>query len=193
MKRNLIFCGLLLAFIATGCAPVPLIVGSGAAGAYKATIDERSVGGMWSDSAITARVNTQMAKDPVVQARLIDVDTLEGEVMLTGVVKTNEQSGRAAAIAKKVPGVRKVRNELQIGNKTIGQSLDDTLLGARIKTHFFKEPWIRTFNIDVDVDNGVVTLTGIVDRSSRKERALEIARTIPGTVRVIDNLKVRGR
>lgn len=193
MKRNLIFCGLLLAFIATGCAPVPLIVGGGAAGVYKTAVDERSVGGLWSDSAITGRVNAQMAKDPVVQARLIDVDTLDGEVILTGVVKSNEHSARAAAIAKKVPGVRKVRNELQIGDKTIGQSIDDTLLGARIKTHLFKEPWVRTFNIDVDVDNGIVTLTGIVDRSSRKDRVLEVARSVPGTVRVIDNLKVKGR
>ncbi len=192
MRRVLVLSGLLLVLtMAIGCAPIPLIVGGGAAATYKTAIDERSAGSLWSDVGVTARVKSALAKDDVVPARKVDVDTVNGDVILTGVLETKKAADRAGRLAKKVPGVRRVRNELQVGTKTIGESLDDTILGTKIKTYLFKEPWIRSFNIDVDVDKGVVTLTGILDRMNHKERVLEIARTVKGTVRVIDNLKVK--
>ncbi len=192
MKKNLVLGGVLLILVMMiGCAPIHLIVGGGAAATYKTAVDERSAGSLWGDAATSFRVKSKMIKDSEVHAWNVDVDTLESEVILTGVVGTKQQATQAGEVARKVPGVRKVRNELQVGKKSIGQSLDDTLLSMRVKTHLFKEPWIRSFNIDVDVDNGVVALTGIVDRTDHKARVLEIARSIPETVRVIDNLKVK--
>lgn len=192
MKRVIMITfGLLLMLALIGCEPVALLVGGGAAVTYKAAIDERSIGEMWSDTAISARVKSSLAKDDGVHARQVDVDTIDGEVLLTGVVDTDDQSERAESIAKRVPGVRNVRNELQVGEKTLGQSLDDTLLATRIKTHLFKEPWVRSFNIDVDVNRGVVTMTGIMNKADLKGRVLEIANATPGVVRVIDNIKVR--
>jgi osmotically-inducible protein OsmY len=42
----------------------------------------------------------------------------------------------------------------------------------------------------VDSNNGVVTLTGIVENTDVKNRALDIASRTEGVVKVIDNLKV---
>ncbi len=130
-------------------------------------------------------------KDPVTKARKIDVDTLEGKVFLTGVVYTEEESKRAGEIAGSVPGVRSVRNNLQIGSRTFGRAIDDTVLGSKIKAKLIAEPGIRSLNIDVDVNNGIVTLTGIVEFTEQRKRAIEIGLTTPGTIRVVDNIKVR--
>jgi len=52
------------------------------------------------------------------------------------------------------------------------------------------QPLIRSLNIDVDVHEGIVTLTGVVGDRYQKKRAMEIARATEGTRKVVDNLKV---
>ena len=189
MKYPLALCGLCLLLTATGCATA--LVGAGATGGYKVATDERNAGGMWDDSAITSKIKSELLNDPLTTAFQIDVDTLEGNVFLTGVVETKEESKRAVEIARNVSGVKKITNNLQIGKITFKQSVDDTFTGSRIKAKLILEPGIRSLNIDVDVHNGVVTLTGIVDTSDQRKRAIEITRRTSGTVRVVDNLKVK--
>ena len=189
MKQFLVLCELLLLFVVVGCGPV--LLAGGAAAGYKAATDERSIGQMWNDSTITTNVKSALVKDPNVNALSVDVDTLEGVVILTGVIETENSAKRAVEIAQKMPGVRKVKNNLQVGQKTWGQTLDDKVIGSKIKAKLINEPGIRSFNIDVDVNNGIVTLTGLVEYRHQKNRAIEIARTTSGTLRVIDNLKAR--
>jgi hyperosmotically inducible protein len=107
------------------------------------------------------------------------------------VVETEQESERAVEIAKSVQGAKKVTNNLQIGERTFGQSVDDTVTGSRIKAKLIVEPGIRSLNIDVDVYNGVVTLTGIVDSSDQRKRAIEIARSTSGAVRIVAYIKVK--
>ena len=45
-------------------------------------------------------------------------------------------------------------------------------------------------NIDVNTTNGVVTLTGQVETEDIKHRAEEVARAVPGVLRVENNLQV---
>lgn len=189
MKQFLVLCELLLLFVVVGCGPV--LLAGGAAAGYKAATDERSIGQMWNDSTITTNVKSALVKDPNVNALSVDVDTLEGVVILTGVIETEDSAKRAVEIAQKMPGVRKVKNNLQVGQKTWGQALDDKVIGSKIKAKLINEPGIRSFNIDVDVNNGIVTLTGLVEYRHQKNRAIEIARTTSGTLKVIDNLKAR--
>jgi len=189
MKRYLSLFGILFLLMCNGC--VPALIGAGAAGGYKVGTDERSVGKMWDDAAITAKINAALISDPVVKARQIDVDTVEKVVILTGVVETEKEVERAIEIARKVPYVKEVRNYLQVGKKTLGQSVDDKVLGTKIKARLIGEKDIRSLNIDVDVNMSVVTLTGVVENENQKERALKIARTTSGTVKVIDNIRVK--
>ncbi|MDA8166072.1 MAG: BON domain-containing protein [Desulfobacteraceae bacterium] len=190
MKRNSYCRGLALVLLPfwAGCAPA--VIGGGAAGGYKAATDERTLGSMMDDGAITARVNAAMVNDPEVKARQIDVDTLQGVVTLTGTVESEAVAKRAAEIARATEGVREVRSYLQVGSKTFGQAMDDKVTGARIKSDLISEPGIRSMNIDVDVEKGVVTLTGIVENAAQKDKILKIARGDFGVVKVVDNLRV---
>jgi hyperosmotically inducible protein len=189
MKQFLVFCGLFLMLTGIGCGPA--LIAGGAAAGYKAATDERTVGGIWNDSTITTKVKKALIEDPDISALKIDVDTLEGVVMLTGVVETNEAASRAVVVAQEVPGVREVKSNLQIGKKNWVQVLDDKVIGSKIKAKLINEPGIRSLNIDVDVNNGIVTLTGLVEYKYQKNRAIEIAQNTTGTIKVIDNLKAR--
>ncbi len=188
MKQAIVY-AIVMIFLVSGCAPA--VVGGAATGAYKTGTDERTMGRMVDDKTITTKVNMDMVRDPLVKARKIDVDTLEGIVTLTGVVETQEEATRAVEIASQVAGVQRVDNNLQIGTKSFGQSFNDKVIGSKIKGKLIKEPGIRSLNVDVDVERGVVTLTGIVHSSGNKARIIEIARTTAGTVKVVDNLRIR--
>ena len=166
-----------------------LLALSGCAGSQKT--GENPFGGVMDDSTITTRINHEMLKDDLVKARQIDVDTIGGHVTLTGVVATREESARASQIAHRVPGVKSVSNNLQIGERSFGNIWDDNVLSNTIKAKLITEPEVRSLNIDVDVYLGVVTLTGVVGSRYQKDRAIEISRSTDGTVKVIDNLKVQ--
>ena len=189
MKR--FFGGLVAVFLlaATGCAPA--VIGAGAAGVYRVGTDERTVGGMWSDATITTRVKTALIKDSRISAMHIDVDTIDRHVTLSGNVRTAGEVSLAADIAGRVPGVKTVKNLLGVGTKSIGESLDDTVVGTRVKSRLTGEPGIRSLNIDVDVNKGVVTLTGIVESEDQRRRVVDIAMGTAGVVRVTDNLSIK--
>ncbi len=177
MKKHLIFVIILLFFL------------SGCAGRHEA--GESPVGRMMDDSTITTRINHEMLKDDIVKARQIDVDTIGGHVTLTGAVATREESARASQIAHRVPAVKSVTNNIQIGERKFGDVWTDNVISNKIKAKLIAEPEVRSLNIDVDVYLGVVTLTGVVSSRYQKNRAIQISRSTGGTVKVIDNLKVR--
>lgn len=173
----------------TGCAPA--LVGGGAAGGYKVGSDARTVGTIVDDASLSAALKARLAEDSVMTAYDIDVDVVEGYVTLSGVVKDQGTADRAVSIAQSVEGVNGVRNNLQIGRKTVSGSVNDVWISSKIKSKLIAEPGIRSLNIDVDVYRGIVTLTGLVSDNSQKESAIRIAQSTEGVVDVVDNLKVQ--
>jgi hyperosmotically inducible protein len=75
--------------------------------------------------------------------------------------------------------------------KTAGTNVDDAGITASVKTNLAAERGMQTLTaIDVDTNDGVVSLNGVVDSSAAKERAVEIARQTSGVAKVINNLQV---
>ena len=176
MKRIIAF--FIMLFVISGCASTKA--------PYKNPVES-----VVDDSTITTRIKHDMLKDKIVKARQIDVDTIGGHVTLTGVVVTRNEATRATQIAQRVPGVKSVSNNIQVGKRTMGDVWDDNLISNKIKARLIAEPEVRSLNIDVDVYLGVVTLTGVVSSKYQRDRALELSRSTEGTVKVIDNIKVR--
>jgi hyperosmotically inducible protein len=174
--------------VSFGCSAA--VVGGTAAGGYAVGSDERSAGTMVDDGAITAKVKTELIGDKNVKARNIDVDTVSGVVVLSGYVDSQHESNRAAFLAKSVSGVVRVRNELQVGSRTLGQGFDDKVLGAKIKARLVEEPGVRSFNVDVDVYSGSVSVTGTVPSQEQKRKVLNLIRSVEGVKGVVDNLQV---
>jgi len=68
------------------------------------------------DGAITTQINADLARDPELSAIKIDVDTMDGAVVLKGVAPNDSAKERAAAKALAVTGVKKVDNQLRVGS-----------------------------------------------------------------------------
>lgn len=70
------------------------------------------------DEAITARVNEQMAKDTQLKTAGIKAQTNAGVVSLSGEVPDLTTSAQASWSAWQVPGVKSVKNDLTVKQKT---------------------------------------------------------------------------
>ena len=91
-------------------AAAALIVTSGCA----VTRGQESVGAYVDDASITTSVKAKMVEDKNVDAAAIKVETLNGEVMLSGFAKNAVEKNTAGSIAMKVKGVKAVKNEIAV-------------------------------------------------------------------------------
>jgi hyperosmotically inducible protein len=77
--------------------------------------------------------------------------------------------------------------------KTAGRNVDDAALTASVKAQLVADKASNLTRVDVDTNNGVVSLNGVVDSADQKERAAQLAQRIDGVKRVINNLQVAGK
>lgn len=78
------------------------------------TRGQQTAGAYIDDSAITASVKTRMLEDERVAGTSVTVETLNGTVMLSGFAKSQAEKTAAESIARKVDGVRAVKNEITV-------------------------------------------------------------------------------
>lgn len=160
---------------------------------YRIDVDTR-------DRVVTLNgaVDTSRARERAIEiARATDgvrdvVDRLTvtpGATPTTGVddkVQSEAADAARRADAKTDDSQRKAGD---VGDR-VGDSTGNAALTAKIKTLFLADTNISGLRIDVDSNNGVVTLTGMVPSAAEKARALKVAREADGVKSVVDRLKV---
>jgi hyperosmotically inducible periplasmic protein len=75
--------------------------------------------------------------------------------------------------------------------KTVGETIDDATITTRVKTALLNDPQVSGLKIDVDTVRGVVTMSGIVKSPAEEQRAVQIARGVPGVQDVKSTLQVQ--
>ena len=73
---------------------------------------------------------------------------------------------------------------------TAGEAVTDGWITTKVKGSFVGEDALDNSDIDVDTNDGVVTLSGTVASEAGRARALAIAKKIEGVKSVKDNLRV---
>src|SRR5262245_37584810 len=166
-----------------------------------------------TDAGITTNVKTKMAADDTVKAYQIDVDTRNGVVTLSGEVESAAAKEQAIQIARQTDGVRDVIDQIHVGEAaatagtyrdndtdiddraadvaaTAATAVTDAAITSAVKAKFLADSTVQGLKIDVDTDNGMVTLNGNVASRAEAQKALAIARNTDGVKGVHDNLKV---
>ncbi|MFZ2392751.1 MAG: BON domain-containing protein [Rhodoferax sp.] len=75
---------------------------------------QETVGAYVDDAGITTLIKARMAESKLVSATSINVETLNGTVMLSGFAKSPTEKSEAENIARGVNNVKSVRNEIVI-------------------------------------------------------------------------------
>jgi len=149
------------------------------------------------DASITARIKTAMARDKVVSATNINVDTDDkGVVTLSGNAKDKAEVDRALRIARETTGVKSVNNSMLIvGGKTVAESVrenvGDAVITGKIKAEFAKDKQVSALNVMVNTDDkGVVTLSGNARSKSEVDQAVRIASGTKGVAAVRNEIRI---
>ncbi len=151
------------------------------------------------DAEIEAEIEQALRWDVLVDHALIEVDVINGRVVLSGIVGSLAEKGRATADAyvANVQGVdaeglevrRWARDDDLRGDKY--KDLTDGDIRAAVEDALFYDPRVAAFNVTPEVTNGVVTLRGTVDNLKAKKAAARTARNTVGVLQVANRLKVR--
>jgi osmotically-inducible protein OsmY len=72
----------------------------------------------------------------------------------------------------------------------VGCAQTDAGITTKVKNDLVAEDLVKARQIDVDTNDGVVTLTGEVATAAEETRALEIARRAEGVTNVIDQITI---
>ncbi|MBV8206455.1 MAG: BON domain-containing protein [Acidobacteria bacterium] len=115
-------------------------------------------------------------------------------VTLTGAVTEPWTKSDAAAAVKKVEGVEKVNDQVQV---LAPSSMDDQIRRAEFRTIYGtpqlqKYSWYAVQGIHIIVQNGHVTLVGTVDSQADKDIAGLRANSVPDVFSVNNDLQVAG-
>ena len=152
-----------------------------------------------TDAGITTAVKGKLAADDQVKAYQIDVDTERKVVTLTGTVDTAMAKSRAVEIARTTDGVTNVTDNIVVSSTADATpnmpdaqpaAYSDAGLTASIKSKLLADATVGGLRIDVDSQNGVVTLTGEVKSQAEKDQALRLARETEGVASVSDKLTI---
>ena len=73
---------------------------------------------------------------------------------------------------------------------TVACAQTDAGITTNVKSKMAADDTVKAYQINVDTSNGVVTLSGDVDSSLAKERAVQIARNTDGVRDVVDKVTV---
>lgn len=93
---------------------VAVAIGSLVSAGCAVTSGQSSVGQFVDDTTITTRVKARFAEDQQVSAMRIGVETLNGTVQLSGFATTQAEKDKASSIARAVPDVRNVQNNIVV-------------------------------------------------------------------------------
>jgi len=159
-------------------------------------------------TAMLAGCGTSPTKSPDVSSQIrqnldqaglkdvkVDDDRDKGVVTLSGTVANQADKAQAESIAKSIAGAQIVAD--QIGVRPIGEegtakkvdAAHDEAIENNLKAALIKNNLKR--NVNYEVKNGVVTLTGTVNSQARRNRIEQLAAGVPNVQQVINELQVR--
>ncbi|MBD57680.1 BON domain-containing protein [Pseudoalteromonas sp. PAR1] len=132
----------------------------------------------------------------------INTDVTNGKVVLTGKVDSELDKELAEELVLSLDGVSSVDNKLTVVKNmkakkmkadkadSTESDLTDAKISTVITTRYLFNSEVGGTDIDVDTDNGVVTLKGTVESDAEKQLAISIAENAEDVRKVIDELTI---
>ncbi len=159
----------------------------GVAGTAVVSTDRRTAGIFIEDENIELKINARLSENDAIEEKShINVVSYNEVVLLVGQTPTLSLKREAGELARNVPSVKRVHNELRIAapNSLITRS-GDSYITSKIKTKMTFEKNFNSTAIKVITENGEVFLMGIVSKDEAAT-AIAIAKNVDGVQKVID-------
>jgi endonuclease YncB( thermonuclease family)/osmotically-inducible protein OsmY len=169
--------------LVTGCAWIPTMVSQGVDAAM--TIGEhRSFYATAEDYSTKSEIVSRFVDENL--ALDVSTDVYQGRVMLTGLVKSADIRKKAEELARQVPAVHELFNDLQITEAGgMGVTLADFAIEARMKVMLMMDGEVKSINYRWRANKGVVYLLGTADSAEELAHVVSLARETEGVREVV--------
>ena len=138
-----------------------------------------------SDSEIAQAAVSALRLNSLVPVGKVRVEVEGGWVTLTGEQDWSYQIARVEQSIRPLAGVRGLSNRITIKPRASGQDI-----GAQITAALTRQAMREARHLTVEVEGGVVTLSGHVHSLAEREAAVGAAFSARGVSRVVDKLHV---
>lgn len=143
---------------------------------------------MGKSKDIREAVETELDFDPFVESSDVSVKNLEGEVALNGTVPSYPQYLEAAAAARRVAGVTRVHNHLEVSLPP-GDYRDDATLTTTANNVLLLDVTVPA-GIEAVAKSGKLTLTGTVAFGSQRVAAADAVAGLVGVRRIKNEIDI---
>ena len=174
-----------------GCTPSGILATGGSTAMVVAEGD-RSLGTVVDDATIKVNVAAKFLNAG--NNLFVDVNTtvLEGRILLTGLVDTQEVRIEALRLVWEVEGVSEVINEIEIGNReTLKDYANDLWINTQAKGVAAKTIGLRSVGYNFETIKGKIYVAGITTRPDQMESLIEALKSIKGVKEITNYVIVK--
>lgn len=118
----------------------------------------------------------------------------EGLVGIRSQVGEREATAKSAqdALAEARGELRQRESRIAEIEKELGDHATDPVLFRMVQKELLDDDDLEDVAIAASVERGVVTLSGVVEKEKLRQRAVELAESVPGVVSVQDRIQIKG-
>ncbi len=140
-----------------------------------------------SDLEIRESIKSVMVWNGQIDSTDLDITVNDGIVELNGSVYSYHEKMLATDIAMSVNGVKEVRNNIIVNTR---HDVNDELIGDNVFDALDSDPMVNAEDIDITVNNGLVTLSGTVQDYAAANAAHDALLYIPGVRGIVNNINI---
>lgn len=150
------------------------------------------------DAWIDGKAETTLLLNTNLNSFDIDTDVHSGVVTLTGAVNSNLEKSLAGELVEGLDGVKEVKNELSVLDKTTQSNQDNKALSALtdakittvLKTRLLMAEDVSAMDIEVETTDSIALLTGKVKSDTEHDLVINMARNTEDVTDVVDKLQI---
>ncbi len=164
--------------------PLALLVATGALFVTSASLRAADTDDRIESSAKKSYVFKTYLKDDAIKT-----ESKNGAVILTGTVADSSHRSLAEDTVESLPGVKSVDNQLTVKGASPAEH-SDKWIGLKVKTSLLFHRNVRATKTDVNVKDGIVTLSGEASSLAQKELTTEYAKDIDNVKEVRNEMTI---
>jgi osmotically-inducible protein OsmY len=189
LKKINIF--IIISLLTTLSCSGPQVITTGAGAAIAAAEDEKSLGDVFDDTSISIGIKDRVFMYEAILLTKIGVDVEKGKVLLTGILKDQNQRVEIVRLAWKQPGVKEVINEIEIEDSfNIKKYAEDKIIQVQLVGKVLADRDIKKLKYNFEVQNKVIFILGVTSDEAELERVFNHARSIKDVQDIISYVDI---
>ena len=174
-----------------GCS-APGVLATGGGTTMVIAEGDRSVGTVIDDVTIKVQIGAKFISSEENLFLNIDTSVIEGRVLLTGIVDTQEARIDAVRRVWEINGVKEVINEIEVGGKTtLKEYGQDLWINTQVKGVAAKTLGLRALSYNFETIRGKVYIAGIISKKELLDQLINSIKNIKGVKEIVNYVIIK--